>query len=167
MCIRPKQCCKWRVCLWKVGEGPEKKNLQHRGKKPKTTITTTSLTAAIRQLKKAGTGAANKLISFTSRHTLGDMLLHSSETILQVKGLEREKGHSYGEVEWESKSKRGERRGEWGWLWSCVCRVSDAKCFDQSVQAQGQPWRHGSRQERRTGTGPTVAFCICHMSLPP
>lgn len=21
----------------------------------------------------------------------------------------------------------------------CVCRVSDAKCFDQSVQSQGQP----------------------------
>jgi hypothetical protein len=115
------------------------KVLQHHGKKPKTSITTTSLRAAVQQLKKAGSGAANKLISFTSRHTLGDMLLHSSKSMLQVKGLEREKGHSYGEGEWECKSRRGEGRGEWGWLWSCMCRVSDAKCFDQSVQSQGQP----------------------------
>ena len=70
----------------KLEKDQKKICLQHQDKKPKTTITTTSLTAAVRQLKKAGTGAANKLISFTSRHTLGNMLLHSSETMLQVKG---------------------------------------------------------------------------------
>ena len=73
------------------GKYQKYKVLQHHGKKPKTTITTTSLTAAVQQLKKAGSGAANKLISFTSRHTLGDTLLHFSKTMLQVKGLEREK----------------------------------------------------------------------------
>lgn len=70
----------------KLEKDQKKICLQHQDKKPKTTsITTTSLTAAVRQLKKAGTGAANKLISFTSRHTLGNMLLHSSESMLQVK----------------------------------------------------------------------------------
>lgn len=33
-----------------------------------------------------------------------------------------------------------ERGGENGdGYGGCVCRVSDAKCFDQSVQSQGQP----------------------------
>ena len=53
--------------LGKLEKDQKRKVLQHHGKKPKTTITTTSLTAAVQQLKKAGSGAANKLISFTSR----------------------------------------------------------------------------------------------------
>ena len=61
-----------------------------------------------------------------------------------------------------------ERGGENGDGYGAVCAGSVMRSVLTSLcRLRGSLEGMAADRRERTGTGPTVAFCICHMSLPP